>query len=185
MPFATCRRAKDEVIDWLPFYNHRRLHSTPGYLSPMAFEKTRLAEKGRARRIIAQLRGNGKRGSSSYQRASSPASEPWKPSQTVICRIAMPEAVHAVAAYRHATPLSVRVTLRRIAKPHAVAAIVRRRDAPAARWRGDASTARWRSAIHPRSEAARRNCQRQSSAAYDFNQFFQAIFSRFPDYLFG
>jgi putative transposase len=27
------------VIDWLQFYNHRRLHSTLGYLSPMAFEK--------------------------------------------------------------------------------------------------------------------------------------------------
>jgi hypothetical protein len=25
-----------EVIDWLQFYNHRRLHSTLGYLSPMA-----------------------------------------------------------------------------------------------------------------------------------------------------
>ena len=87
----------------------------------------------------------------------------------------MPEAVHAVAAYRHATPLGVRVALRRIAKPHAVAAIVRRRDAPAARWRGNASTARWRGAIHPRSEAARGNCQRQSSAAYDFNQFFQGF----------
>ena len=44
MHFATRRQAKDEVIDWLQFYNHRRLHSTLGYLSPMA------------RRIIAQLR---------------------------------------------------------------------------------------------------------------------------------
>ena len=87
----------------------------------------------------------------------------------------MPEAIHAVAAYRHATSLGVRVALRRIAKPHAVAAIVRRRDAPAARWRGDASTARWRSAIHPRSEAAGGNSQRQSSAAYDFNQSFQGF----------
>jgi transposase InsO family protein len=25
----------DEVIDWLSFYNHRRLHSTLGYVSPM------------------------------------------------------------------------------------------------------------------------------------------------------
>jgi hypothetical protein len=25
----------DEVIDWLTFYNHRRLHSTMGYISPM------------------------------------------------------------------------------------------------------------------------------------------------------
>ena len=28
----------DEVIDWLTFYNHRRPHSTLGYVSPMRFE---------------------------------------------------------------------------------------------------------------------------------------------------
>ena len=39
MHFATRRQAKDKVIDWLQLYNHRRLHSTLGYLSPMAFEK--------------------------------------------------------------------------------------------------------------------------------------------------
>jgi putative transposase len=37
--FATCREAMDEVIDWLTFYNHRRLHSTLGYVSPMQYEK--------------------------------------------------------------------------------------------------------------------------------------------------
>jgi putative transposase len=37
--FATRREAMDEVIDWLMFYNHRRLHSTLGYISPMHFEK--------------------------------------------------------------------------------------------------------------------------------------------------
>ena len=47
MHFATRRQAKDEVIDSLQFYNHRRLHSTLGYLSPMAFEKKRLADKER------------------------------------------------------------------------------------------------------------------------------------------
>lgn len=36
--FATHREAMDEVIDWLTFYNHRRLHSTLGYISPMKFE---------------------------------------------------------------------------------------------------------------------------------------------------
>src|SRR5208283_426972 len=41
MRFATRRQAKDEVIDWLRFYNYRRLHSTLGYLSPMAFETDR------------------------------------------------------------------------------------------------------------------------------------------------
>ena len=42
MRFGTRREAKDEVMDWLQFYNHRRLHSTLGYRSPMAFEKKQL-----------------------------------------------------------------------------------------------------------------------------------------------
>ncbi len=37
--FATQRDAMDEIIDWLTFYNHRRLHSSLGYVSPMQFEK--------------------------------------------------------------------------------------------------------------------------------------------------
>ena len=37
--FATRREAMDEVIDWLTFYNHSRLHSTLGYVSPMKFEE--------------------------------------------------------------------------------------------------------------------------------------------------
>ena len=37
--FATRREAMDEVIDWLNFYNHSRLHSTLKYLSPMQFEQ--------------------------------------------------------------------------------------------------------------------------------------------------
>jgi transposase InsO family protein len=44
MRFPTRRAAKDEIMNWLTFYNHRRLHSTLGYLSPMAFEKIRLAQ---------------------------------------------------------------------------------------------------------------------------------------------
>ena len=32
--FATRRQAMDEVIDWMTFYNHRRIHSTLGYVSP-------------------------------------------------------------------------------------------------------------------------------------------------------
>ena len=39
MRFATRREAMDEVIDWLNFYNHKRLHSTLGYVSPMTFEQ--------------------------------------------------------------------------------------------------------------------------------------------------
>ena len=37
--FATQREAMDQVIDWPTFYNHRRLHSTLGYISPMKFEE--------------------------------------------------------------------------------------------------------------------------------------------------
>jgi transposase InsO family protein len=36
--FATQREAMDEVVDWLTFRNHRRLHSTLGYVSPVRFE---------------------------------------------------------------------------------------------------------------------------------------------------
>ena len=39
MRCATRRQAKDEVMDWITFCNHRRLHSTLGYTSPMAFEQ--------------------------------------------------------------------------------------------------------------------------------------------------
>ena len=45
--FETRRAVMDEVINWLTFYNHRRLHSTLGYLSPMQFEKKWLAEQTR------------------------------------------------------------------------------------------------------------------------------------------
>lgn len=37
--FATRREAMDEVISWLTFYNHKRLHSTLGHVSPMRFEQ--------------------------------------------------------------------------------------------------------------------------------------------------
>jgi putative transposase len=47
--FATRRAAMDEVIDWLGFYNARRLHSTLDYVSPMTFEKNWLAaQQGQA-----------------------------------------------------------------------------------------------------------------------------------------
>ena len=32
-------RLNDEVIDWLAFYNRKRMQSTLGYTSPMAFEE--------------------------------------------------------------------------------------------------------------------------------------------------
>ncbi len=37
--FTTRRQAMDEVIDWVAFYNHRRLHSTLGYVSPRKYEE--------------------------------------------------------------------------------------------------------------------------------------------------
>jgi putative transposase len=39
MRCATRRQAKDDVMDWITFYNHRRLHSTLGYTSPITFEQ--------------------------------------------------------------------------------------------------------------------------------------------------
>ena len=45
--FKTRRDAMDEIIDWLTFYNHRRLHSSLGYVSPMQFERAWLAAQNR------------------------------------------------------------------------------------------------------------------------------------------
>ena len=47
MGFARRRQAKNEVIDWLRCYNHRRLHSTLYYRNPMAFEKKWVPDKER------------------------------------------------------------------------------------------------------------------------------------------
>ena len=38
--FETRRQAMDEVVDWLTFYNHKRLHFALGYVSPMPFKKS-------------------------------------------------------------------------------------------------------------------------------------------------
>jgi putative transposase len=45
MRFGTRRQAKDEVINWITFYNQRRLHLTLDYASPMAFELKWLASQ--------------------------------------------------------------------------------------------------------------------------------------------
>lgn len=47
MKFATRRAAMDETVDWLTFYNHRRLHSTLGHVSPMQYERKWLADQRR------------------------------------------------------------------------------------------------------------------------------------------
>ena len=39
--FARQREAMDEVIDWLTFYNHRRLRATLGNVRSKRFEKKR------------------------------------------------------------------------------------------------------------------------------------------------
>ncbi|MBL8352183.1 MAG: IS3 family transposase [Burkholderiaceae bacterium] len=45
--FGTRRAAMDEIVDWLTFYNHRRLHSSLGHVSPMKFEGLWLAAQQR------------------------------------------------------------------------------------------------------------------------------------------
>ncbi len=40
----------DEVIDWLSFYNHKRLHSTLDYVSPMTFEQRWIAAQQQDRK---------------------------------------------------------------------------------------------------------------------------------------
>jgi len=37
--FATRRECMDAVLNWMAFYNHSRLHSSLGYVSPMQFEQ--------------------------------------------------------------------------------------------------------------------------------------------------
>lgn len=37
--FTTREQAKNAIMDWITFYNHLRLHSSLGYLSPMEYER--------------------------------------------------------------------------------------------------------------------------------------------------
>ncbi len=46
-PLTSRRQTMDEVIDWLNFYNAKRLHATLGYVSPMQFEQDWLAAQTR------------------------------------------------------------------------------------------------------------------------------------------
>jgi len=43
--FATCRAVMDKVIDWISFYNHRRLHSALDNVNPMRFQGRWLADQ--------------------------------------------------------------------------------------------------------------------------------------------
>ena len=43
--FKTRRKAKDETIAWLLWYNRARLHSTLAHISPVQFEQNWLANQ--------------------------------------------------------------------------------------------------------------------------------------------
>src|SRR5260370_10559705 len=60
--FSTRRAAMDEVIDWLGFYNSRRLHSTLDYVSPMTFEKNWFAAQQRRAAYFPRLWDSTNRG---------------------------------------------------------------------------------------------------------------------------
>jgi putative transposase len=53
--FATRQQAKDEVLDWLHWYNRKRLHSTLNYLSPMEYERE---WKHRATQVVSEQTGS-------------------------------------------------------------------------------------------------------------------------------
>ncbi|NYT79761.1 IS3 family transposase, partial [Alcaligenaceae bacterium] len=46
--FSTHQAAIAAVMDWITFYNHRRLHSALGYMSPMQYQQQWLASQYKA-----------------------------------------------------------------------------------------------------------------------------------------
>ena len=55
MRFETRRRAKDEVIDCLVWYNSRKLYSTLGYTGPMQYEQRSLVGQPKTAKLGARL----------------------------------------------------------------------------------------------------------------------------------
>jgi transposase InsO family protein len=73
----TRRDAMDEVVDWLSFHNHRRLHSTQGYVSPMQFERAWLTAQ--EKRAAVSAMGYGNRGKVTALHPSCPQIRPHMP----------------------------------------------------------------------------------------------------------
>ena len=71
--FDTRRQAKDEVIDWLLWYNQTRLHSTLAYVSPMQFEQKLACGSTQASHFVTRLWDTDSRGKVSQVLAS------WRP----------------------------------------------------------------------------------------------------------
>jgi transposase InsO family protein len=60
--FATREEAMRAVMGWMAFYNHRRLHSSLGYLSPMQFAQRWYEAQRKKCRVTAGLRTTRNRG---------------------------------------------------------------------------------------------------------------------------
>ncbi len=69
MRFVTRRAAMDEVVDWLTFYNHHRLHSTLGKVRQLDAIRAGMACRPyKAGGMRSRIRGPGKEGEVSQQR---------------------------------------------------------------------------------------------------------------------
>ena len=73
--FATRRAAMDEAIDWMGFYNHRRLHPTLAYVSPIQLSSCKL-----------RLRKNSLYRESTYHRPSPQNSRSFRCSGSALYR---------------------------------------------------------------------------------------------------
>ena len=69
--FATREQARLAILNWIGFYNHARLHSTLGDMSPMQYERTLVGGAAESCRLRAGLRTPFSRGNLS----SAPAVE--------------------------------------------------------------------------------------------------------------